>query len=358
MHSYKSLIAVACMGGVMVLMAGVLLYSNDLPDPQAGKAKSPMMNLKGNFTRLRGGGSLGSTAPDKGLLKNDLDVLRVAMKSNGNSFTNSNPLVKRALAHGRAVVRASDFSLLESELSQRGISASYKSVLIVFLGASKAEKGVPILESYYSDHPTRVIEALRLNSTAPALAAFQRLYVKSTNARERFCFIQSLRKLPPEFACSFIEDRLSHEIDLVSLKDSINMTRFVQDVRVVFALNNFVLANDERSKGLMRFACNALAAQARIGGADALFDLHLNRANSAEVQDAAGNAIAFMKAPDQVQNLLSRVAEVPNPSASVGRFFFRNAAEADLVALESFLKADHGSRWRSCLKVTLDRLRQ
>lgn len=358
MHSYKSLVVVAGMGGVMVLMAGVLLYSGDLDTPDAARSTSSLLDSKAKFTRLNAGGTVGQAAPDKGLFKDDLAIIRRSMKPGENSFTNSSPSVKRALAHGRAVVSPADFELLESEIRQRKISDTYRSVLIVFLGASKSEKAVPILEEFYAKHPTRVIDALQLNSTTPALEAFDRLYYQAKNARERFCFLQVLKKLPSKFALDFVVKRLREETDPTTLKDTIKITRFIAQPEVGLALNELILTDDARSQPFFGIACNALAAQSRFGGADMLLDLHLDKANSEQLRQAAGNSIAFMKAPHLVQKLLTRLEKTDEVSASIGRFLFRNSQDGDLVALESFLSTKPGSQWRSVLNETLSRLRK
>lgn len=355
MHSYKSLVVVAGLLSVLLLLAGVLLQVEKSPKKSKGETSSEQRDYRSNFTKLDYGGSLGSVKPDKGHFDKDIAVIRAAMKPGENSFVHSGSDLKIALAHGQAVVSPSDFPLIEKEFARKDNSAAYESILIIMLGASKAEKGLPILEAQYAKHPIRVIEALRLNGTMAACGIFCRIYAGSKTHQERYCILQALKKLPASFAESFLIERLSDEMDAHSLKDAVNLTRFLPSESLVAALAEFVSSDSDRSKPLMGLACNALAAQVKNGGAEALFDLHLNPNNSLATRTAAGNAIAFLKAPDSVQDVLNLIVELPESSFAIAKFLQRNAREEHLEAMKSFLNANK-SPWQKILAPIIDRL--
>ncbi len=357
MHSYKSLVVVAGLLSVLLLLAGVLLQVGESPNKSENGHAAERQESRSNFTKLDLGGSLSNAKPDKGHFDKDIQVIRAAMKPGENSFMPSGPDLKIALAHGQAVVSPSDFPLLEKEFARKDNSPAYESILIIMLGASKAEKGLPILEAQYAKHPIRVLEAIRLNGTLAACESLRRIYAGSKNHQERYCILQALRKLPASFASSFLVERLRDEMDPLSLKDSVNLTRFVPSADLVNTLAEFISSDSERSKPLLGLACNALGTQVAHGGPAALFDLHLNSNNSLGTRTAAGNAISFLKAPASVHDVLALVAELPEPSDPIGKFLNRNARVEHLAALKTFLEANPQSSWGKIMGPIVARLR-
>ncbi len=146
-------------------------------------------------------------------------------------------------------------------------------------------------------------------------------------------------------------------MDPLSLKDSVNLTRFVPSADLVNTLAEFISSDSERSKPLLGLACNALGTQVAHGGPAALFDLHLNSNNSLGTRTAAGNAISFLKAPASVHDVLALVAELPEPSDPIGKFLNRNARVEHLAALKTFLEANPQSSWGKIMGPIVARLR-
>ncbi len=358
MHSYKSIVVVAGLGGVLLFLAGVLANVDGLK-PSKEKPTAPHgYSAAKSFTKLDMGGSMGSKAPDKGLFKEDLKVIQAALEPGKSSFAQAGPSLKRALVHGRAVVQASDFSLISAELKRKDNNAAYESILLIMLGASKSKQGLPILEAQYRKHPMRVLEAIQLNGTPSTWPTYRRIYAASKSHQERYCILQALRKMSQTFAQTFLSERLEQELDMVSLKDSINLTRLFRTEKMANDLNDFILRDDERSNAHLDLACNALAACTQVGGARMLFEMYLDEGHSSTIRKAAGGAISFMKAPHMVQPLLGMLVGTANVSDDMVRFLYRNAHATDLVAIETMLETNSSIAWRAALRPTVARLKQ
>ncbi len=351
MHSYKSLFVVAGLGGLLLFMAGVLLKTSDMTAAPRGQGKRSHA-----FTRIDPGGSLSRQQPDEGLFADDLKVIRETLERGRNSFVQNNPALKRALMHGQAVVSPGDFPLLALEMKRKDMPPAYRSILIILMGASRADEAIPILEGQYAEHPMRVLEALKLSGTTAACDAWRRLYHQAGSSAERYCLLQALRRLPPDFATEFLVDRLDNEMDRKSLHDVVNITRHVQNETMARALDAFLRRDDDRSREHFKVGCNALGAQRTFGGAELLFDLHLDGNLSDELRQASGVAIRFLKAPQAVDALLERLESAATPTEAVQHFLFRNATEGHRGMLESFIRDHPDSPWLRALQPALERL--
>lgn len=336
MGNYKSLFVVVILGGVMLVLAGTLLQTEQMSRKRQGEQlekvskETPPVRL-GKAARPR----FSSDELRVEALEKDLEVIRALLEQNKGRLVNSDKRVRLIQDHALSVVTAEDWSRIQEEVKRKDPPEGYYGVLLLLAGGTKRDEALPWIEESWKRYPTKAVRALALNSSAKALEVTRHLYRKATSYGARYGIIRAMKQFEPERAREFLLHVVVSEQDPRALKEIVTALRFHPHAESVAALVR--CAREVREKGVARRALNSLAGMDSATAHRRLLELALDPASSSELRRNAAESLGFVRDRDMVATVLSRLVGVSDPVALKGmmRFLRRNVSAEDRDALRN-----------------------
>lgn len=391
MGSYKSIVTVGAMGGVLVFFAGILLDVETAKKRRAEReveeAPSVATVVEGRLVFLdqrassKGAVPVGSeTAPPSGTPATPNPVSATprsgstpsAAESAGIDFaaelSGLRDLLERAGAIGPDALRAAEarradlarfadaaaWPLIAAELERPTSPRGYRPILLKLAAKTGTEGSLRHIEGAYATSPMSAVEALQARGDAAAFRSLARLARKAAKRAEKFTFARALRSFPGTGAGDFALDWLAEEDDLSVACELATQVRHVDRPGLAERLTADLrseLARPERARVVGRLARSLASLE---GGAEVLHRMICDE-RSAELP-ILGAVFANLRAPELVPAVATSLSAADASRDLQLRFLERNVGARDRDTLETAQEMMLDDDLRGRVQALIDRL--
>ncbi|MCA9322641.1 MAG: hypothetical protein KDB53_18000, partial [Planctomycetes bacterium] len=262
MHSYKSLFVVIVMGGVLFMVAGILVTTDAAQRKKAqsnsNSAELPERARIGDREiLLRGRGANASPAGTS--FEHEIGEFREWLATPAARDAAAKVRTRGLVSMLCRNVQASDWPLLAAELERKDSPDEYRGNLLVIAGAARVDQALPYFEKYGASLPSKVAEAFRLDGRDQAFAVLTNLYRQSTQSGAKYLYLGAIRNFSSAVVRPFLRHQLTAENDLEALMQVVTLSRFFPDAELALALVDFARGASTDRQAAARRAMNSVA---------------------------------------------------------------------------------------------------
>ena len=337
MQHYKSLFLVAMMGGVVLCVAGMMTTFEQAARKKRSKVEEPKEELPSDL-RIRM--PVAGKRPE-GQLEADLEVVRDTFNRDGRPEADRMEKARRHLNRAADFLKPTDWPVLKAEFERKPLHPGYRTMLIILAGACMSEDALPIISAHWKQYPAKVADALQRNGTSAAFDVAKKLYSSTKSEGEQLMLLRSMSPFPEVEVRAFLLTLLSGGGHDNVLKQAITLMRHHRHADVVAGLDSFVRGCGPGRLDLAKRALNSMTGLKLEAANVRVLEMYLDAGLDRGLRDAAGEALAFSRAPFLVDRVLEVLEEKPT---------------ADLPALISFLNRNAGSDHVAPLTELLEKL--